>query len=185
MRDEPFRIGDHVRLKTGQSTCVVEDIREHQILYRYLSDHDRVYGNGRWRKASDFVKVGKETQEMPQLFQTKEDPPRFGTLLTKNSKGEIVLEMKGENGKVEAFDPSKLEKVMPHTVRLQRYDYDGRGEVRDYAIPADQGLIPGDLLLHLSNGNLWEVKEIDTKCEKPEISKNGFWKLEGRRVVTQ
>jgi hypothetical protein len=58
----------------------------------------------------------------PSLYQTKETPVRYGTFLIKNSGGQMVLEMKGEGGKVESFDENAIEVVTHYTVELTALD---------------------------------------------------------------
>lgn len=76
----------------------------------------------KFRPEDDFVPYvepkHKEGREMAKdLYQTKKEPIEYGTFLVKNSKGEMVLEMKGTGGVV-AFRPEEIEKVMPYTVSV-------------------------------------------------------------------
>ena len=120
---------------------------------------------------------------MPTLYQTKEDKPRFGTMLTKNSKGKMVLEMKGKDGEVEAFNPADIEEVMPYTIQLTRFvgGNETDPQKRDYEL-TEGTLSLGDVVVQLSTGSLWEVTATDSKCRSPSNSKNGFFKLNGNRL---
>lgn len=116
------------------------------------------------------------------LYQTKEEKPRFGTFLITNSKGKMVLEMKGREGEIETFDPSEIEEVMPYTVHMRRFHgSDQQQESRHYEMV--EGTVQvDDVLVQLSNGSIWGVVEIDTKNRNPTQTKNGFFKMEGKRL---
>lgn len=117
-----------------------------------------------------------------QLYQTKEPIPRFGTYLTKNSQGQIVLEMKGAGGQVEAFDSTKVDEVMPYTVELTRFqggDNDGPNKIYEMK---EGSVKVGDVLVQLSNGAVWEVTKLDMKTRGANQSKNGFLRLHGDRI---
>ena len=118
------------------------------------------------------------------LYQTLEEKPRFGTFLTKNSQGKMVLEMKGKDGEVEAFDPKELEEVLPYTVSIQKMPSDGqKGDIRHYQF-AKGSVKKNDLLVHISTGLIYKVTDLDTKSKTARQSKNGFFKLEGSFVTT-
>jgi len=142
-----------------------------------------------WREADDFVFFDPQEEDIivtaPQLYQTMEEKPRFGTFLTKNSHGKIVLEMKGKDGEVEAFDPKDLEEVLPYTVALTRFNGgQNDGETRHYQFK--QGLLKeDDVLVHLSTGALYRVTAVNTKQKTSRESKNGFFKLEGQYITTE
>lgn len=207
----PFKTGDKVRLKTGTSPIKVLEVdyfdcagpdttprwkkrnwsttrrpmKGWYIRFQYFSSLH--YGDdmsSSWREAEDFVFYDQQQEAtMPTLYQTKEEKPRFGTMLTKNSKGQIVLEMKGKDGEVEAFDPSQIEEVMPYTVQLTRFvgGNEANPQQRDYEF--NEGSVSlGDVLVQLSTGSLWEVTALNSKCRSPSQSKNGFYKLEGKRL---
>lgn len=173
------------------------------VRFRYASDSHNHMGSHhrKWREAEDFVLLNQaaiygtiknpdglvwynqKEENMPTLYQTKEDKPRFGTLLTKNSKGQLVLEMKGKEGEVEAFAADAVDEVMPFTVEMKVFQ-GGPGadrQVRHYEI--EEGSVEvGDVVYQLSNGQMWEVTALDSKCRNPTASKNGFFKLEGKRL---
>lgn len=205
----PFKTGDKVRLKTGSSPIMVLEVdyftcscpkttppkrkkytrprKGWWIRFMYCSA--MTYGccneaeHRTWREAEDFVFFDPQEAQMPTLYQTTDKKPRYGTFLTKDSQGRFVLEMKGGGG-VEAFDPADIEEVLPHTVELTRFEGGSAGgETRHYQIAEGQVKV-GDVLLHLSNGNLWEVTAVNTKSKTNHTSKNGFLILEGKRVHT-
>ncbi len=207
----PFKTGDEVRLRTGNSTIVVLEVdyfhcsTEHNgpphyakrkysrrprkgwyIRFSYKSSLSHEHEGRKWREAEDFVLINqKETEMTKVLYQTivKEgETPRFGTFLTKTQNGKIVLEMKGGSGDVESFSPEQIEKVVPYTVELTRmHGGENPGETRHFEVNKGDVEI-GDIMLHLSNGNVWEVTALDTKREHPSASKNGFLKLDGIRI---
>jgi len=58
-------------------------------------------------------------------------------------------------------------------------DGGGRDVNPDVGSPSDP---VGDVLVQLSTGSLWEVTALNSKCRSPSQSKNGFYKLEGKRL---
>lgn len=207
----PFKAGDEVVLKTGKSKIIVLEVDYFQcscpktsppktkkyrrpragwyIRFMYASAMSYHHNNGSehrtWREADDFEFYHpQEAILLPKLYQTIKEPILYGTFLTKDSQGNIVLEMKGGGG-VQAYKPSDIEEVLPYTVALTRYEGgDAGGETRHYAFKKG-ALKKGDVLVHLSNGNLWKVSELNTKHASPSPSKNGFFKLEGSIVPTE
>lgn len=135
----PFNVGDIVRLKNGTAPQVVRALLPHAsypchwlIKATYQNDPDGdLYGSS-WRAARDYVKLDPDTHEdlvfdenepkrkndMPKLYQVNAETDTFGTFLAHNSEGQIVLEMKGDGGKVRAFNKSDLTEVKPYTVAL-------------------------------------------------------------------
>lgn len=209
MGDPPFNVGDVIVLKTGHASQVVKEVKwaetapfrnrrsskyagriPHNVeegwfvyaVYRSSIHYARAYEGvetGKWRWAEDFRLVKKEIQ-MPQLYQTKEGEPRYGTFLTKNSQGQFVLEMKGEGGKVEAFDPSTIEKVLPYTVELtQVMESEHGGKVgRSIHVLAQKGQVEkDDYLLELANGIVYRVTKLDSKVESGRENRTKWVKL--------
>ena len=213
MLDPPrFKTGDKVRLKTGKSPIIVLEVdyfdcasRETSppkiknwarprkgwyIRFVYASAMSYHYNYGTehrtWREAEDFVFYDpqEETTVTNQLYQTKEEKPRFGTFLTRTSTGKIALEMKGSGGEVETFDKNEIEEVMPHTVCIQRFQGGNNdGEKRHYEMKPDVVAVD-DVLVHCSTGALYKVIAVDTKQKSARQSKNGFFKLQGSFVTT-
>jgi len=204
----PFVTGDTVRLRRGKSPIRVMEVnffycadrssipyglrprgqnprKGWYIRYIYLSSlrYDSADLHSKWRFAEDFTLFNTPEILMNNLFQTKEEKPRFGTFLIKDSKGRVVLEMKGSNGAVETFDKNDIEEVMPYTVKLRKFQgNDSAGGEHRHCEFLEGLLSVGDAVLQLSNSVIWEVTEIDTKERSPSKSKNGFFKLEGTRL---
>jgi len=133
-----------------------------------------------------YVDKEKIVTEQSKIYMTKEETPRYGKFLIKNSYGRMVLEMKGTKGEVADFDPSEIEEVMPYTVAIQRQEgsRQSEGEIRNYSFKRDSVAVD-DILIHLSTGNLYKVVELDTKIRHPRASKNGFFKLQGQFLTVE
>jgi hypothetical protein len=163
----PFKIGDTVKLKTGNTNLVVKCIAGPNVRAVYKNGREQ-----RWRCSSDYTLVksakasnkikGKE-MKTGKLYQTRETIPRFGTYLATNSQNKIVLEMKG-SGVPELFDASEIEVVTPYT-----FDVQFNGEGRSYAYLGHEGEVSvGDLLLKTDGTrgiNIARVIAVDTKSE--------------------
>ena len=202
-----FQIDDIVRLKTGESPQKVLDIRRstryegYELKCAYLSDvhyHARIGDpNGvyarKWRTATDFVRYVQEPLKqlpgeeiiMPDLYQLKKDPNRFGLAMVnsagqpvRNSQGHMILEMKGENGKVEAFAEEDIELVTPFTVNLHRLTVGDKGGDTQVHVIAEPGQVQkDDVLLELNSGHLWRVTCIDTKCRSAKENRSKWLKI--------
>lgn len=168
-----MKVGDIVRLRTGSSPQrVVELHLDRQVLRaEYLSNlrwGDEYSRPNRWRPIHDYVLYQEEPlqrlseikeKEMSDLYQVKSAPERFGVLLTRNSTGHMVLEMKGENGKVDTFTDAEVELVTPHTVRIRRIGSEGSAD-----LIAEKGIFKKDeMLIDVKAGTIWYVSDIDTK----------------------
>ena len=123
---------------------------------------------------------------MPDLYQVKKEPERFGTALQnsagqplRNSTGQIVLEMKGESGKVEAFAEGDIELVTPFTVNLIRLTVGGdKGSDTQIHVIAEAGQVQkDDVLLELNSGHLWRVTALDTKCRSARENRSKWLKI--------
>ena len=166
---------------------------------REIKRHQEITGNydipdvflRRPRDQHDF-EIYQPTEEketvMTDLYQivgsegesSEDHPKRFGTFLTQNSQGEYVLEMKGENGKVEAFPKDWLELVVPYTVQLVCVPPSESG----MHIQAEPGkLNKGDLLILESNGKMFRVAAVDTKNRSPRHGSLTFFKLSGESLT--
>ena len=125
--------------------------------------------------ADDLAEDQMETIMTTQLYQTNEETARFGTFLTKDSQGRIVLEMKGSAG-VEAFDPKTVEEVMPYTVAMTQTTDHNSSRVH-VEMPKGQ-VSKGDILLSAQDGNLYTVVQTDTKSKRAmDVTKFKFRKL--------
>lgn len=189
-----FHIGQHVRLVKGKTRMTVLNIQYIQkrniwmiqAAYdsdiRYRDQHPLV--QRKFRDQYDFVAWNEnESKEilMNDLYQTKEEPPRFGTMLTKNSAGQIVLEMKGENGKVEAFDPEKIEIVLPYTIALKSLT----NENSIVHISAKEGdFKEGDLLLEPEKFIFYMVVGTNTKNRSPaNLRRRHFYRIPAEKIT--
>lgn len=152
-----FKAGDRVRLRNGAALMIVIGVRAqgrgHEIQAEYASKANNVYvRQPKWRTDADFTfyetttntTKQKETNEMNgKLYQTNEATPRFGTLLTTNSQGDLVLEMKGAAGAVEVFNASAVTVVTPYTFGVK---FGGIGQEYSY-LGKDGDVEVGDLLV--------------------------------------
>lgn len=214
METPPFEYGDIVRLKTGKSQIKVLEVayfscenKENTprktkrytrprkgwfIRFAYVSSlrfemensYDRT-----WREADDFVffdpqqkKEETMTQPVIPLYETKEG--EFGVKCGENSEGKWILEIKGSNGKIQAFDKADLTEVVPYTVELMRLnvEHNIKPERRHYR--AEKGAVEkGDILMQLTTSAMWRVVDIDTKCRSAQVSKNGFARIQTEKVT--
>lgn len=171
-------------------------------LKHYENTLGEVYSE-KWRRQEDFVhfvsaKVPEtqvldngvwkpfqpEKTDMPDLYQLKNNLNRFGTALMvgdkplRNSAGHIVLEMKGEGGKVEAFEESLIELVTPFTVKLHRLTVGDKANETQMDVIAEAGQAQkNDVLLELNSGHLWRVTALDTKCRSAKENRSKWIKL--------
>ena len=204
MTDPPFKSGDIVRLRSGKSSILVYEvdyhIQEHKtsryrschdmryktgwyIRYQYLSSRNRIEEPRKWREAEDFILIQEEEPKMtkPTLYQTKKEPIRYGNLLTTNSLGQMVLEMKGENGACEGFDKEDIEIVTPYTCELTRIGLshnEKRGATNSCHVLSKEGELDKDnVLIELTTGLIWRVTKIDSKCLSPRDNKSKWMKI--------
>lgn len=166
---QPFKVGDIVRLKSGEAPQRVLEVKLNQIRCEYISSRKQIG----FRSVDDFVKyeydVPNEEDKMEdydmkdKLFKTLETN-RFGTGLAIDSDGKYVLKMQ-DNGNFEAFSESELKRVMPYTFdveflsgstnRANRYSYRGR-----------EGSVQlGDLLILEDSANIARVVAVNTESE--------------------
>lgn len=153
-----FKAGDRVRLRAGHALMQINKVRAHngrnEVQADYVSRARRGYAASlTWRAEIDYVHFDKiitntteqkETNEMNgKLYQTNEATPRFGTLLTTNSQGDLVLEMKGAAGAVEVFNAKSVTVVTPYTFGVK---FGGTGQEYSY-LGKDGEVEIGDLLV--------------------------------------
>lgn len=173
----PFKIGDVVRLKTGTSlltvTAVYPQRRRINAVYRSTPDYHQTD-----RRMDDFVLVGpkpktkRKPKEKPMskpLFQTPDG--EFGTLLTTNSLGQFVVEIKG-TGAVKVYDEAALTEIMPYTIEV-RFD---RGPTEHFEVKTGQWQVD-DVIL--DGFNIGRVTAVDTKSRGAPKRRNL------RRLVTE
>ena len=163
-----FQVGDIVRLRRGQKRMEVAEVSRNgryiRASYRIGSVETDLYMKP-MRPAADYVHFEEKEPEVAQkLYATLEENPRYGTFLTHNSEGQLVLEMKGEGGKVEAFAKGSVEEVVPYTFEV-RGVMNG-GSKSTYTCKEGEVKV-GDVLIS-DAGNLYVVARIDTKCTNPK-----------------
>lgn len=197
--EQPFQIGDLVRLKTGKSPLEVRQVKrvkhdEWYIRGQYLSQakwHELNDSAGwqSWRDADDYVLLAElnesETKTeletimtKPSLYQTKEKPIRYGTFLIKNSSNQMVLEMRGEHGAVESFEEDAIEVVTPFTAELTQLGINDLAVNGSIHIVCKKGQLSKDeVLLELNSGCIWRVTIVDSKCLTPRDNTSKWMKI--------
>lgn len=206
--DYPFQKGDFVRLKTGRSRIIVHEVRYFEnesafVTRRYgsfksgwfikFSYHSNLQYNheGKWRKASDFLMfnlcseqntIKKEEPIMDILYQTNEEPPRFGVERGTNGDGQLILEMKGDDG-YKAFAKADLEEVMPFTVDLEPLMKSDNDQSSMHVVAKKNQVEKDDVLLELGTGRLWRVTIVDSKCRSPKPNKSKWMKVPTEMVI--
>lgn len=124
----------------------------------------------------------KEPEMAQDLYMVKsgEKVQRFGTKLTVNSQGQYVLEMKGEGGKVEAFNPDDLEIVLPYTVQVVGLAHGTQG----FHFQTEAGKFnKDDILIEAGSGLLYRVSEVDSKNRSPKHGRMTFIRLASEKLV--
>lgn len=189
-----FKAGDRVRLRAGHALMNVIKVRPYGRGHEIQAEYDASKANSRyasqpkWRTDADFTffettqntNTQKETNEMNgKLYQTNEATPRFGTLLTTNSQGDLVLEMKGAAGAVEVFNTKSVTVVTPYTFGVK---FGGTGQ--EYSYLGKEGDVElGDLLVldESPRGelNVAKVTGVNTK------SSNATKTFKGVKLVTR
>lgn len=147
------------------------------------------YDSRTWREADDFVFLDPQpekeepmTATTPILYETKQG--KFGTKCGENSEGKWILEIKGSNGEVAAFDKEELTEVIPYSVELTRmgdYNQGEKRESRHYRAKKGE-LKVDDILMQVTTGKLWRVSKVDSKCRTLRESQNGFLRISAERV---
>lgn len=185
-----FKPGDYVVLRTGWEPALVMNTKGNTITHRrYLSTGYEVMEP---RHMRDFLPLSPEVQDAygiglraddetnPNSIEKETDmnklykivptaegqPEEYGTLLTKDSTGRAVLEMKGGGG-VKSFAFSEIEEVRPYTVRFRKVN---AGYAYEMAVEKGS-LAKGDVLVG-GDGYLYIVTAINTKKEPNTGSMN-------------
>lgn len=114
---EEIEVGDLVRLKREVTPITVTHVTKSTWSGEYSSGNYSQYD--RPKRDALLVKKANNPMEdqMTKLFKTKDGD--YGTQLTKDSAGNIVLELKGGKG-VREYPLSDLEEVMPYTVEIKQ-----------------------------------------------------------------
>lgn len=121
----------------------------------------------------------KENDMSTDLYQTKTEPHRFGTKIAVNSTGQFVLEMKGEGGKVEAFNEADIELVLPYSVSLSRLSLtaDRSHETTIHVLTEPGKVQLDDILLELNSGIIWRVVQLDSKVKNPKTNASKWLRM--------
>lgn len=177
-RGHDFKVGDLVRLAGGKKPQVVVKVAREKINVRYLGSNPN-YDN--WKMARHFVPFEQEQEtentEMAKLYEVIEDGKTlFGIMLAQNSKGRLVLEMKG-SGEVRDFDPKEVSEVVPHTVEITIH-VPTKGATSAHFKCTPDSLKVGDFVV-FANGGIGRVTKTDTKSPTGQSLKNA------RRLVTE
>tara|TARA_R110002072_G_scaffold63430_3_gene157837 strand:+ start:4863 stop:5390 length:528 start_codon:yes stop_codon:yes gene_type:complete len=161
-----FQVGDIVKLRHASAPQRVTEVFDHVISTEYLNTHHTYHK----RAAAQFELISEEenTTMTKKLFKTADD--QYGTMLTKDSQGNYVLELKGSND-VKAFDPKTLEEVLPYTVLIQW----ASGAQKHYEV-SKGSLSKGDIVISDQGLILGRVEDIDTKNRNPS-SNHTFQKV--------
>lgn len=109
-----------------------------------------------------------------KLYQTKDEAPRYGTLLAINSQGLLVLEMKDNPTVPEVFKKSEVDIVTPFTFEVQHL---GRNNTQTFV--GTDNIKIGDILMSMDTSTLMQVVKVNTKSEK------AVKEFKGRRLVTE
>lgn len=107
-------------------------------------------------------------QELPALYQTKEETPRFGTRIGEDSQGRIVLEIKG-TGEAVAFERSIVERVMPYTVSIIEV-----GTGKTHTVRAQKGDVEVGDLVTMGGKALCYVHAVNTKSSSATEELSGL-----------
>lgn len=189
-----YQVGDIVRLQTGHTRMIVTNIQNGSKLYKQVTacystgpkqDQERLKcaHYTKTRMSYEFVPWDdpkkKEKKVMTQkLYQTKEENPRYGTFLIKNSIGQIILELRGTN-EVKAFDTSDIEEVVPFTFMVKNANNQMQGRPYTCHYEGVSGQVAVDDVLLSNSGNIYVVTAVDTKNPEPK------GQFSGRRLVTE
>jgi hypothetical protein len=93
---------------------------------------------------------------------------QYGHEICRNSKGQVVIEIKGSCD-VRAFDPTDLTEVCPYTFKAQALGHRARNEgAYTCHYECTEGQVAVDQVLMSKSGNLYVVVAIDTKNANPK-----------------
>jgi hypothetical protein len=127
--------------------------------------------------------TSEEGESMNTLYKVIETE-EYGTFLTKDSQGKLVLELKGSN-KVASFSSDELEEVVPYTIDIQ---FQTGGDI--YTFTSEKGTLElGDLVVPYGRvyegpygRDIAQVTGVDTKNKKATKPFKG-WKLQTQRIA--
>ena len=178
------RVGDIVRLAKGWTPMTVIGLTsDDQVIAKYGTNPDRKdlrhpeYALSTYtRPHFGFVHWDGEPlkESMMKTYQINDGTFRQGKFLNRTSNGAaFVLEF--PDGTVEAFDPCDLTEIIPETFLAKAM---GSNYPAHYLVPEGVTLKVNDMLLS-STGNVYVVRELNTKCRNPKGVFSGV------RIVTK
>lgn len=163
-------------------------VRAVYLSSEHYRDYDGRLCSRRWRVASDYelhpdhsgAKQEEETtvSQCKKLYETVAEPKEYGTFLTTDSKGRMVLEMK-PSGEVKAFKKKDINEVLPYTVELtqfMRQDTGQKGQSK-HLLAVEGQVEKDDCLLELSTGLLWRVTKLDSRCRSASHNRSKWAKV--------
>jgi uncharacterized protein YodC (DUF2158 family) len=162
-----FQVDDIVRLKSSSGKQKVTKVSASgdYISTKYCKSSYR----NKCRRASDFKHYEKEEimTTITKIFKIL-GTEKYGTYLTGDSQGRIVLEIRGSD-EVRAFPKSEIEEVVPYTIQVS--------SSKHYSTKVDAVKVSDWLMI---KGSWQEVTEINTKCLNADSLPEGT-----RRLVTE
>jgi hypothetical protein len=161
-KDDPFKVGDIVRLATGEAPIRIIHISKSGTFDgEYVNTNHTVSR----RPLTHIVQYNQtnNTQEennMTKLYEVKESDTAvaFATKLAVNSSGLWVMEEKG-TGRVFTADPSIVEEVMPYTIDVM---YTGTPD-KKYSYFAPKGAFEKGQVFLMKNASMCMITGVDTK----------------------
>jgi hypothetical protein len=178
-----FKVGDLVRLKTGEAPQKVLEVKGYCIRCEYVSSRKQIG----FRSADDFVpyeyyvpdedKNMKDYDMKDKLFKTLEGN-RFGIGLAVDSDSKYVLKMQ-DTGNFESFSESELKRVMPYTFDVE-FLTGGTNRQNRYSYRGKEGTVEvGNILLLNDSMSIARVVAVNTESE------NATKTFDGVKLVTE
>lgn len=162
-KDEPFKVGDIVRLITGGAPIKITQISENGTFDgRYVNTNHTITRRPLTRIVQyNQTNNTQKENNMTKLYEVKESETvtTFATKLAVNSSGLWVMEEKG-TGRVFTATPSSAEEVMPYTITVQFLGTDYR---KEYSYFAKKGDFEVNQVFMMDNNSLCRVTGVDTK----------------------
>jgi hypothetical protein len=111
---------------------------------------------------------------MSKLYKVLSAGETYGTFLTNDSSGRLILEMKGNNA-VRAFLNSEVEEVLPYTVGIKFLtELHSLGGGKTYSYLSKHGDVSvGDIVFADGYANPMVVVAVDTKSDKATVHLRG------------
>jgi len=147
----PYKVGDEVKLKRGNTKMYVHEINGKYIRASYNKSSE--YGLGNRRIHTDYTYFNLEDQF--ELFETREGP---ATLIGKTRNGTYVMEKLDDDCEI-IYQRHKPQKHMAHTVELQNIV----DKYRFHRVCPEGKVKKGDLIKR-PNGKLYSVTALNTRA---------------------